>query len=206
MANVEWIQKFTTAEATFLPERFFYHSLALLKHYTAVEGKKPFRFFNMWCTHPMFKDIVEDQWMKCVRGYTMFQITQKLRMLNDGLKKLNEHNYADIVEADRRDQKNLQKCQANLHEDPCNLTLIHEEYEAHQEFKRVHADCIKFLQQKEKGDWIINDDDNTRMFHKSLKVREFNKTELILSRIRMVHGSMINSMCARSLLITSQLL
>lgn len=52
LANLEWIDILCEAEITFMPEGNFDQTLALLSIYPDIGKKTPFRFHNMWCTHP----------------------------------------------------------------------------------------------------------------------------------------------------------
>lgn len=43
-------------------------------------GRKAFSFFNLWVTHPRFKQIVKDGWSTRVEGTAMYQLVQNSRL------------------------------------------------------------------------------------------------------------------------------
>ncbi|KAF9595957.1 hypothetical protein IFM89_006703 [Coptis chinensis] len=65
----------------------------------------PFKFFNMWCTHPNFKEVVLDSWQTPIMGHSIFILTQKLKRLKGVLKKWNKDTFGNIkfkVEAETK--------------------------------------------------------------------------------------------------------
>lgn len=69
-----------------------------------------------------------------------------------------------------------QECEVALHENPTDSTLKQKEFDAAGEYKRIHSAYISFLAQKAKINWSINGDENTTMFHKSIKARRLHNT------------------------------
>uniref|UniRef100_A0A803NPT5 DUF4283 domain-containing protein n=1 Tax=Cannabis sativa TaxID=3483 RepID=A0A803NPT5_CANSA len=102
------------AEAIFMNEGVFDHSLALITfHQLSHIGKKPFRYFKMWSSHP---------------------------------------HYA-------------------------NQALQIEELEARSIFTQAHKNYQPFLHQKAKTNWARDGDDNTTIFHASIKA-SFNQNRI----------------------------
>lgn len=63
MANEAWLERFDKAEAIFLDEGYFDHSPGMIIcNPRMASGKKFFRFFRMWKTHPRFMDLVVNVW------------------------------------------------------------------------------------------------------------------------------------------------
>lgn len=62
LANKEWINDYNSAEVTFLPEGYIDHSPGVIKCYKLANGRKPFRFFQMWSSSPKFKEVVKEVW------------------------------------------------------------------------------------------------------------------------------------------------
>ncbi|XP_062080023.1 uncharacterized protein LOC133784764 [Humulus lupulus] len=61
--------------------------------------------------------------------------------------------------------------QEKLHKDPLNDSFIKQEQVARDNFLHLHKAYIMFLAQKAKATWILNGDENTHIFHASLKAR-----------------------------------
>ncbi|KAF9605051.1 hypothetical protein IFM89_013721 [Coptis chinensis] len=49
----------------------------------------PFKFFNMWCSHPSFREVVQQSWEVPILGHSIFALTQKLKRLKGVLKRWN---------------------------------------------------------------------------------------------------------------------
>ncbi|KAF9606887.1 hypothetical protein IFM89_029486 [Coptis chinensis] len=72
---------------------------------------KPFKFFNMWCTHPTFRDIVFDSWQQPILGNSIFILTQKLKRLKGVLKKWNKDTFGNIKVKVEAESKKLEQMQ-----------------------------------------------------------------------------------------------
>lgn len=46
-----------------------------------VTGLKPFRFYNMWCEHPSYKEVVNAVWSLDFNGPSMAILVAKLNCL-----------------------------------------------------------------------------------------------------------------------------
>ncbi|KAL2893473.1 hypothetical protein RDABS01_009382 [Bienertia sinuspersici] len=68
-------------------------------------------------------------------------------------------------------KKVQEKCQKNLYDQ----NIIKEEQERLEEFKKVSRDYFSFLNQKSKINWLKAGDENTRFFHRSLKIHQYQK-------------------------------
>ncbi|XP_057250103.1 uncharacterized protein LOC130591185 [Beta vulgaris subsp. vulgaris] len=64
------------------------------------------------------------------------------------------------------------EAQQKLHENPSNPGNIAEELEASQKYKITHQDYVEFLSQKAKIKWIKDGDENTSLFHQSIRSRK----------------------------------
>uniref|UniRef100_A0A803P436 Reverse transcriptase domain-containing protein n=1 Tax=Cannabis sativa TaxID=3483 RepID=A0A803P436_CANSA len=57
LANKTWIDKYDRAEVVFLNEGLFDHTPVILSlHPEVVSGKKPFKYFKMWKSHPKYEN------------------------------------------------------------------------------------------------------------------------------------------------------
>ena len=55
--------------------------------------KIPFKFFNLWADHEEFEGIISSIWHTQIEGSPLFQITQKLKMIKEKLKELNNKHF-----------------------------------------------------------------------------------------------------------------
>lgn len=96
VGNEVWMEEFYMAEVSFLPEGDFNHCLAIIKSYNNEQRRKPFRFFNMWSKSQNFLNTIRRGLGEQIRGTKMFCVVQKLKMLKNDLKKLNEEEFGDV--------------------------------------------------------------------------------------------------------------
>ncbi|XP_062080777.1 uncharacterized protein LOC133785572 [Humulus lupulus] len=91
LANQTWLNRFINAKAVFLFEGIFDHTPAVLSVYPEIlSGKKPFKYFRMWSSHPKYSESVKEVWQRAINGTKMFQVVAKLKALKGVLKELNK--------------------------------------------------------------------------------------------------------------------
>ncbi|KAF9618077.1 hypothetical protein IFM89_000028 [Coptis chinensis] len=74
-----------------------HHSPLLGGNLTISQPKnRPFKFFNMWCTHPTFRDTVFESWQIPHQENSIFILMQKLKRLKGVLKKWNKDTFGNI--------------------------------------------------------------------------------------------------------------
>ncbi|KAL2938063.1 hypothetical protein RDABS01_021512 [Bienertia sinuspersici] len=105
----------------------------------------------------------------------MFSITQKLKKTKEALKKLNREEYYEIGARYLESKENLKKVQKKCQRDLYDQNAVKEEQERLEEFKKVSKDYFSFLTQKSKINWLKAGDENTRFFHRSLKIHQYHK-------------------------------
>ncbi|XP_056685823.1 uncharacterized protein [Spinacia oleracea] len=114
LANQAWQDAYPDAKVCFLPEGQFDHSPGLLTMYPRVNGgKKPFKYFTMWKSSPVFSDTVKTAWSTQIGGSKMFTV----------------------------------------------------------DYKDKHKIYLEFLSQKDKVAWLKDGDENTALFHQSIRSR-----------------------------------
>ncbi|KAK7273311.1 hypothetical protein RIF29_14360 [Crotalaria pallida] len=114
-------------------------------------------------------------------GSLMFQICQKLKLLQRPLKELNRLFYAniDIREADIRDR--LEKVQIELDQRSDDCILQQAEKDLMRQYSEIKKDALSFLKQKAKLLWLKEGDCNSKVFHNSIKTRQYQNRVLRLS-------------------------
>uniref|UniRef100_A0A803NLK2 Reverse transcriptase domain-containing protein n=1 Tax=Cannabis sativa TaxID=3483 RepID=A0A803NLK2_CANSA len=97
LANGRWIDTFPGAETIFLNEGIFDHSPALLTFHQNVQtGKKPFRYFRMWSSHPSYAEQVKRVWQQNYEGTKMYEVVSKLKALKTIFKGINKQGFSDL--------------------------------------------------------------------------------------------------------------
>uniref|UniRef100_A0A803NJZ6 Reverse transcriptase domain-containing protein n=1 Tax=Cannabis sativa TaxID=3483 RepID=A0A803NJZ6_CANSA len=173
LANQEWLDQYPNDEAMFLNEGTFDHTPAILSlHPRWRSGKKPFKYFRMWSSHPNYFNKVSEVWHKEMRGTRMYQLIRKLKELKATLKEINREGFSDVqalFEQSKADQNDLQD---KLQHDPLNADLHEAESNAQEKYNAAVKNYFSFLQQKAKAAWIQKGDSNSALFHASIKQRQ----------------------------------
>ena len=100
-------------------------------------------------------------------------MTQKLKRLKGELKKINREGFLDIQIRATQAYQDLIHIQNLMHTDPGNTKYSKKEKAATEEYRRTLDTYLSFLRQKSKATWIDKGDDNTRLFHQSIKARRY---------------------------------
>ncbi|KAL2895084.1 hypothetical protein RDABS01_010993 [Bienertia sinuspersici] len=172
MANNEWVNLFSTAQAVFLPAGISDHRPGVVVGNNEVgKGKKPFKYFNMWSSAPDYKDRIKRGWSKEYQGCLMFQFRQKLKAIKKELKELNKTQFSNIQLETEDALKALLQIQRELQENPSNKELCSKERRVTEHYKKKNHCYVQFLQQKARIKWLQEGDDNTAVFHRSLRAQ-----------------------------------
>ncbi|XP_062116352.1 uncharacterized protein LOC133830395 [Humulus lupulus] len=172
MVNIKWTEQYTNSEAVFLPEGIFDHSPILISFYLDVAiGKQPFRYFRMWKEAPSYATKLCTLWKQPVSGTEMYKVVLKLKRLKQIFRDINREGYHDIHKAEVHAKLHMLDIQQSFHQDPLNESLIHQENLDREEYTQLNRAYLLFLAQKAKATWVMNGDENTTIFHASLKVR-----------------------------------
>ncbi|XP_062109857.1 uncharacterized protein LOC133821725 [Humulus lupulus] len=191
LANSDWVSSYPTAEAVFLPEGDFDHSPILLSVFQEVAGgKKPFRYFDMWSTAPSYRERVINSWSQMVYGTPMFTVVQKLKCLKFIFKEMNREHFGDLPAQVVCSKLHMLDLQGALQLDPLNIRLINEEVAARTSFRKCQDSYLAFLKQKAKINWLKEGDDNTSLFHQSLKQRRSTNT---VFAVQDMHGQWVDT-------------
>ncbi|XP_020254154.1 uncharacterized protein LOC109831229 [Asparagus officinalis] len=138
LVNEDWIQKYTSSQVDFLMPSCSDHSPALITICEdKFEGKRPFRFFNMWTKHPDFIPAVKSVWEQNIRGYCMYRFHKKLKDLKPILKELNRKHFMNISEQVKRAKDELADIQKQISDDLLNQRLILKEKECISKYTRL---------------------------------------------------------------------
>lgn len=156
-----------------MPEGHFDHCpIAIMVYPTVVIGKHLFKYFKMWSNAPNFIEVVSDSWNMIVHGTLMYIVVQKLKNTKHALKKMNAEGYSEIQSKDIMAYKKMIECQEELQKYPHDEVIKNEEFE-------VVMNCrnyLEFLAYKAKLNWCRDGDENTSLFHQSIKARLLKNT------------------------------
>ncbi|GJU58679.1 hypothetical protein Tco_1236445 [Tanacetum coccineum] len=171
MGNLEFIDTYQGAYAVFQPYRISDHTPSVLKIPSLTCTKpRPFKFYNFLAQKGSFLEVLNTHWNISVAGHSMFQVTQKLKILKKPLRKL-MHDQGNLHDKVNRLRFELDEVQKALDSDPSNSSLHYEEVVYVQAFNEAKIDEDRFLRQKAKIEWLEGGDSNTSYFHKSIKSR-----------------------------------
>ncbi|XP_056692112.1 uncharacterized protein [Spinacia oleracea] len=193
MANDVWVQLFPSAVAEFLSEGMFDHCPMVVSVYPTHNAKRPFRYFDMWKMAEGYEDLVASNWKKDDAGALMYKVVQKLKRLNGAFRKLNKEGFNDIHVADLKAFNELQQCQKELHDQPGDRGLADKEADAASKYRVTHAAYLSYLRQKAKERWIKEGDENSALFHKSIRARVMHNS---VYSIHDMHGQWVNQATA----------
>ncbi|XP_050233401.1 uncharacterized protein LOC126681886 [Mercurialis annua] len=121
-----WIDSYCKAENAGISDHC---PLVVCFENTLNDRKIIFRFFNIWCSHPRYYEIVSNFWNVRRMGSKMYQVYQKLKYLKPELRSLNKRDFSDISGKVNQTRVLLGDLQAELIKDPFN-EIMHDEERA----------------------------------------------------------------------------
>ncbi|XP_020272601.1 uncharacterized protein LOC109847772 [Asparagus officinalis] len=177
LINEDWVHLYTSSQVEYLMPRCSDHSPALLSIVDDdVEGKRPFKFFNMWVKHSDYFSTVKSIWEQNIEGYKMFSFHSKLKKLKYALKELNKKHFMNISEQICRAKVELDDLQRQLSNNLFSSDLIAREKECIKKYDRL-LDCgYSFYKQKPNINWSLQGHNGSKLFHSIMKKkRHLNK-------------------------------
>ncbi|XP_020258808.1 uncharacterized protein LOC109835234 [Asparagus officinalis] len=181
LVNDSWLHKHNSSQVEYLLPGLSDHSPGLIFIFDDFKlGKRPFKFFNMWIKHENFLPVVSSIWQNEVKGYKMFSVWSKLKLLRGSLKELNRKHFNNIGEQVQRAKVALEEVQGDLQSNLMCPNLINREKECLALYNKL-LDCeLSFYQQKSRIAWSIKGDGCIDLFHKILKCNRHHNRVLAL--------------------------
>ncbi|XP_043705440.1 uncharacterized protein LOC122655301 [Telopea speciosissima] len=174
MVNDFWLTSFPSSSATFDTPGISDHSHISLsvQPYTSF-GPKPFKYFDMWSSHPTFLTTVKDAWEKPVQAFSspLIAFARKLRNVKESLKVWNSNIFGNISLQVQDCKDRLSSIQLQIQLDPLNCQLAADEKAASHDLSVLLSQEESFLWQKARIKWLELGDSNSAYFHGSLKSR-----------------------------------
>ncbi|XP_060210949.1 uncharacterized protein LOC132637959 [Lycium barbarum] len=173
--NFDWIMNWRQVYIEYGLPNFSDHSSILFSVASQTSKiKVPFRFFNTWCDHSKFEEILKTTWGKNKARDNMENIWLKLKALKPGLQKLNKNEFKNITTKIEQARTELGIVQQTIRTQVSDQLLIRE--------KELLVNLEKWslieesaLQQKSKARWIKLGDSNTNYFSTIIKERTQRK-------------------------------
>ena len=147
------------------PGAFTDHSPATVRFAPFVQGRRNFKFFNMWAMHDQFLETVSSCWPSSVYGTPMYILCRKLKLLKGPLKELNRLHFSHISQRVSRMESKLEQLQVSFELDRDNQLLLE-----HDKLLRSKLSFLKFAEnqffsQKIKCKYLKESDRGTKFFH-----------------------------------------
>lgn len=97
----------STFIANFIPEGISDRSPMKLSQLSMPRReRRPFKFCNVWTSHPLFLDKVQEVWEQQIYGCSMWRVIKKLKNLKRSLRSLNGQHFRNIL-SDVKEDKNM---------------------------------------------------------------------------------------------------
>nr|GMD79670.1 uncharacterized protein LOC109184888 [Ipomoea batatas] len=153
------------------------HCPMIIKLFTNSEAtNRPFKFFNMWISHPKFKTIVKDSWDIFIDGTHQYSFAMHLKALKSPLKRLNKEDFGHISERAVRANEDYSSFAQNFDV----LTASEDDRIMLQNLRNracYLADAERqFFNQKLKLKSLIDGDKGTKYFHDLVKKSNRDKS------------------------------
>lgn len=125
MVNDAWRENDWICHTEFMPRAFFSdHSASLTTCFSKTVSKpKPFKFHNMWTSHPKYIETVEEAWRVEISGNKQYILAKKLQVLKSGLRILNKQEFSGIGERANDARRELEELERAVDADPSNEDL-----------------------------------------------------------------------------------
>ena len=144
MINPPWSSLHHSTHVHFSPPgAFIDHSPAAVRLGPLEQGRRCFKFFDMWASHADFTSLVSSHWPSHVYGTPMYILCRRLKLLKVHLKELNRLHFSHISERVARLESDLEQHQYALHQDMDNQ-LLH----AHDNLLRSKLSTLKFAEKQ----------------------------------------------------------
>ncbi|XP_052623755.1 uncharacterized protein LOC128129116 [Lactuca sativa] len=181
MVNLKFISDHPLAHAVFKPYRNSDHCPAILNlPVDKVKWKPSFRFANFIAEKEEFLPLVKEVWDINIDGFFMFKVSQKLKILKKYYRELCNKHWG----AGKRIQQLRKELECKQHEidsNPFDCKIREEHANILFDFNVACNDEEKLLAQRAKIKWLHEGDNNSKFFHRIVKIRgNINRIQMVL--------------------------
>nr|GEU83485.1 hypothetical protein [Tanacetum cinerariifolium] len=163
MSNVSFLSAFPNAYAQFLPFMTSNHSPAVFVIPEVEKAKqKPFKLG--------FIPVVSKTWKYDIKGYFMYYVVSRLKLLKKPLRKINMEQ-GNLFKNVRNLKSELARIQTAMVEDPCSSNLKEAELNFLKPYRADFIDDKSFLRQKSKFVWLKEGDINSKYLRNVIRGR-----------------------------------
>ncbi|XP_010424514.1 PREDICTED: uncharacterized protein LOC104709635 [Camelina sativa] len=116
LINEAWLSAHPQSNALFDTPGGSDHSPILVTTATDIERRKvPFKFYNLFTTHPDYPNLLDNAWSSpSVRGTSMYELCQRLKVVKVGYTELNRKNFSNIQARTAKAHEALIRKQAQI--------------------------------------------------------------------------------------------
>ncbi|XP_026441936.1 uncharacterized protein LOC113341166 [Papaver somniferum] len=132
----------------------------------------PFRFQQMWLSHPSFLQVVIDSWSEDISGNPIFIYMNKLKRLKKILKDWNWEVFGNVHDNLKNAEDKVMEETIISDADPTNISLLNNLVTARGNYEIAANNLNTFLRNKARMNWIKDGDANSNFFHTSIKMRQ----------------------------------
>ncbi|KAF9595141.1 hypothetical protein IFM89_037241 [Coptis chinensis] len=121
----------------------------------------PFRFFNMWTSHPDFLEVVKENWKVPIEGHSLFILSQKLKRLKQKLARPNKYVFGNLGTKITEATHNLEALQHQFEQDE-NEMLAMEIAEQELQVENLLQQEADYWKQRSRTRWDKEVDRSTK--------------------------------------------
>ncbi|KZV36660.1 hypothetical protein F511_26667 [Dorcoceras hygrometricum] len=153
------------------------HSLSITTFFKAARRRNiPFKFYNMWCSHADFENLIRDNWFLHGHGTQQFLLKKRLAKLKTILKNLNSMHFSSISSRADAARIKLEELQLKILNGD---TIMEDIVEVRRKAEFLLQAENMFFMQKSKCLYLRNGDRCSKFFHDLIK--RSNKRRRILA-------------------------
>ncbi|GAU46322.1 hypothetical protein TSUD_401930 [Trifolium subterraneum] len=175
VCNQAWLDLVCISSVTTLNKHKSDHSPLLLEYkLTTTSFASHFKFMKMWSLHTDCRNIILDCWNTVFVGCPMYNLNQKLNLLKE-LKIWNKQSFGNVHDLVNYAEQELQHIQDQIQHNGHTDALLAAEKLASKAYEEALNKQEIFWQEKEKLNWHLEGDKNTKYFHRLAKIKTSSK-------------------------------